>query len=1024
MSEFTNYGGQQVPALQITTGLYPSTATPLDIRTYVKTKSILESSDPVGCALHIGMQIYVEDTNEYVTIVGKRPNTSGAQWNHWIFDIIIPQLIASLEADKQTDPSTYAQIKSGVYTTENLINYLFIKCGGPITPVHSVTINFLYADETVAREPVVLTILEGAPYSFNVYEITGYEPDREVVTGTMGNQDIVENVIYTAVPYTLTYMVEHGGETYQTYSNVLYNTAVEVPSTPEPPREGLVFDYWEYVPELIDGTYMPASDVTAYGIWAEVAPDCTVTVNVVPTGSGETTGQGDYSNGDNVVLTATASEGYNFTNWVDADSSEVISTSNPCTIESIDRNWNINANFSLEQYSVTATVDPQGSGTVTGTGTYSLGADVTLVAEPATGYSFKRWTENGSALGDSPIYSILDIDADHDLVAEFKIDEYNVTATVDPVGGGTVTGTGTYEYGQNVTLTATASNGYSFSGWLENGTMVSSSQTYTINAIDADHALTAKFDIDQYTVTATVNPNGSGTVSGAGTYNTGDTATLIASANEGYTFANWTENGTVVSSNTTYQIQNIGDDHSVTANFTLNQYTVSLDVNPNGSGTVTGTGTYNFGSNVNLTATPTTGYQFVNWTDGATVVSTNASYTIGGIRENISYTANFSKIRYEVEATANPQNSGTVTGTGTYEHGTNATLTATPATGYQFVNWTENDVEVSTRSEYTISNISSDHRLVANFEGVGYTVTTSVDPQGSGSVEGGGTYASGSNVTLIATPATGYLFSYWQDTSVETPLTSNPRLEINNLSRDMTIVAHFSQLEQVTVSLSVDPANSGSVRGAGTYYVGDNVEMSASANSGYNFSGWYNTNDQLVSANNPYTVSGINQNLTLVAKFSAIQAKNVYAFGMYDADIDAAGGIGSMSFSGKPCRQFSATDNVYAAEICEVPVAQLNDTATYYAVVAIPNEFAHELGANFFKGKSLSTDEIINYGISGYRNYQPITRTIDGSQYYVVVSADIPDDETTTLVFGNTSGLTSWRDALEVAEVISDNPNV
>lgn len=425
MSEFTNYGGQQVPALQITTGLYPSTATPLDIRTYVKTKSILESSEPVGCHLHIGMQIYVEDTNEYVTIVGQRPNTSGAQWNHWIFDIIIPQLIASLEADKQNDPSTYAQIKSGVYTTENLINYLFIKCGGPITPVHTVTINFLYSDETVARDPVYLTVLEGASYSFNVYEITGYTPDRQVVSGTMGNSDISEDVIYSAIPYTLTYMVEHGGETYQTYNNVLYNTAVEVPSTP-PEKSGYNFNGWEYVPELIDNQYMPASNVTAYGIWTEIVPDCVVTLNVVPSDSGSVTGAGSYTNGDNVVLTATPAEGFDFVNWVDADSSEVISTETPCTITSINRDWNINANFSREMYTVTTSVSPTGSGTTTGDGSYNAGDYVTLTATANTGYTFRKWTKDNVPQSESATYNYGPIQSNCEFVAEFSINEYNV----------------------------------------------------------------------------------------------------------------------------------------------------------------------------------------------------------------------------------------------------------------------------------------------------------------------------------------------------------------------------------------------------------------------------------------------------------------------------------------------------------------------------------------------------------------------------------------------------------------------
>ena len=56
-------------------------------------------------------------------------------------------------------------------------------------------------------------------------------------------------------------------------------------------------------------------------------------------------------------------------------------------------------------------------------------------------------------------------------------------------------------------------------------------------------------------------------------------------------------------------------------------YTVTTSTNPSLGGTTTGDGTYNNGTNVTVSATPNTDYIFVNWTEGATVVSTNSSYT-------------------------------------------------------------------------------------------------------------------------------------------------------------------------------------------------------------------------------------------------------------------------------------------------------------------------------------------------------------------------------------------------------------
>ena len=69
-------------------------------------------------------------------------------------------------------------------------------------------------------------------------------------------------------------------------------------------------------------------------------------------------------------------------------------------------------------------------------------------------------------------------------------------------------------------------------------------------------------------------------------------------------------------------------------------------------------------------------------------------------------------VKYNVTVTAE---NGTVTGDGEYEEGKTATLTATPAEGYQFVNWTVGEEVVSTENPYSFV-VTADVALVANFE--------------------------------------------------------------------------------------------------------------------------------------------------------------------------------------------------------------------------------------------------------------------------------------------------------------------
>ena len=86
-------------------------------------------------------------------------------------------------------------------------------------------------------------------------------------------------------------------------------------------------------------------------------------------------------------------------------------------------------------------------------------------------------------------------------------------------------------------------------------------------------------------ITVSANPAEGGTVTGAGTYDPGTQCTLTATANEGYTFTNWTRNGEVMSTEATYSFT-VSVAAEYVANFTLNSYTVIATAVPAEGGSV------------------------------------------------------------------------------------------------------------------------------------------------------------------------------------------------------------------------------------------------------------------------------------------------------------------------------------------------------------------------------------------------------------------------------------------------------
>ena len=111
------------------------------------------------------------------------------------------------------------------------------------------------------------------------------------------------------------------------------------------------------------------------------------------------------------------------------------------------------------------------------------------------------------------------------------------------------------------------------------------------------------------------------------------------------------------------------------------------------------------------------------------------------VTADTTFTAQWTKdtVNYTVTVSADPEAGGTVSGSGEYSEGTQVTVTATPATGYHFVNWTENGTEVSTEATFTF-NATVDRNLIAIFaKNEDPTPTPTPDPTPSGPSTGDST---------------------------------------------------------------------------------------------------------------------------------------------------------------------------------------------------------------------------------------------------------------------------------------------
>lgn len=136
--------------------------------------------------------------------------------------------------------------------------------------------------------------------------------------------------------------------------------------------------------------------------------------------------------------------------------------------------------FADGKVTLKVSASPVDGGTVTPqTGLQDYGTTVALEASPAEGFDFLNWARGGEVLSTTPTYE-LRMEGDAEVVAMFTRKHYDVTLVYDETVGTVLGGgTGIYDYGTVLTLTAEPQAGYTFIGWNVNGEMVDALRTWS-----------------------------------------------------------------------------------------------------------------------------------------------------------------------------------------------------------------------------------------------------------------------------------------------------------------------------------------------------------------------------------------------------------------------------------------------------------------------------------------------------------------------------------------------------------------
>lgn len=361
------------------------------------------------------------------------------------------------------------------------------------------------------------------------------------------------------------------------------------------------------------------------------------------TGSGEVTGAGRYKRGSLVTIVASPASGSGFVGWYEGDA--LISNEQVYRIE-VKKNTNLKAIFngSSTKVKVSVTVNPAGKATISGEGMYSINTQATLQCVPVTGYGFDYWEIDGVRYTINPL--TFGVTKTTNVICKLVPPKRDLTLLGSPSGIFQLSGAGAYSVNDPVTVKANLlSQDYEFAGWYRDSVipsnLISTNATHSFNMPDQDLVLYAsaneKIVENYFEIRVSSGAGGTTSPAGVNSYKEGTTIRITAQPASGYSFLEWRAggpSGIKLDYPASFQ-HTVTGDYYFYALFMKDEEPepeqVLIKTNSDRGGlTEPASQYYAKGSRVTITATPWSGYNFVEWRLGGRdgqVVSRSASYT-------------------------------------------------------------------------------------------------------------------------------------------------------------------------------------------------------------------------------------------------------------------------------------------------------------------------------------------------------------------------------------------------------------
>jgi hypothetical protein len=421
------------------------------------------------------------------------------------------------------------------------------------------------------------------------------------------------------------------------------------------------------------------------------------------------------------------------------------------TFTHVAANHSISASFAINTYTLAAATGPNGSIVPSGNIAVNYGVDQAFIITPDIGYHIVDVLVDGGSVGAINSYSFAHVAANHSISAFFAINTYTLAAATGQNGSIMPSGDIIINYGADQTFSITPVTGYHIVDVMIDGSSIGAVAQYTFTAVAANHSISATFEINTYTLTAVADLHGSIRPSGDIIVNYGADKTFNITPDTGYHIVGVLVDGNSIGAVDEHTFTSIAANHSISASFAINTYTLTAIADPNGSITPSGDVIVNYGADQAFGITPGTGYHITDVLIDGVSMGPISSFAFITITANHTISASFAIDTFTITATAGTNGSIEPSGIVYADYGSNQNFEITASVGYHVLDVVIDGSSIGATDSYTFSNIGASHTISVTFAINTYTITATSDTNGTITPSGDVVVAYGAQQTFNIT---------------------------------------------------------------------------------------------------------------------------------------------------------------------------------------------------------------------------------------------------------------------------------